>query len=175
MSHPALRHRTPAAPALDAARVQTAVAVAHHNGGSHGVRGDADTVLAADSIGQSAVPVRHAAATFGGVRGVVGTVPAAAAIPGVRGVADSPVTVTDPLREAVSEVRGDADTPVTTTTTPAVASDPGGATGTANATALPEATDGAHPAVPRVRTLHSLVIRPLHRETGGDAMAAAAT
>ena len=153
--------------------MQIAVAVAHHNGGSHGVRGDADTVLAADSIGQSAVPVRHAAATFGGVRGVAGTVPAAAAIPGVRGVADSPVTATDPLREAVSEVRGDADTPVTTTTAPVVANDPGGATDTANATAL-EATDGAHPAVPHVRTLHSLVIHPLHRAAGGNAMAVVA-
>ena len=181
MSNPAPGHRALAALAPGAVLATTAVAVRPlpttrgdddlRNAGGHGVRGDADTVLAVDSIGLNADHVRRAAATFDGVRGVAGTVPAAAALPAVRGDAVTPATDPDPLREAVSKVRGGADTPVTT---PAVATDPGGAIDTANATAL-EATDGAHLAVPHVHTSHSLVIRPLHRAAGGDAMAVVAT
>ena len=166
-SNPGLRRPTPAALALGAVLVKTAVATALHNAGGHGVRGDADTVLAVDSIGLNADHVRRAAATFDGVRGVAGTVPAAAAIPEVRGGAVTPVTDPDPLREAVSKVRGGADTPVTT---PAVATDPGGAIDTANATAL-EATEGAHHVVLHVPTLLSLEIALLHR-AAGDAAAA---
>ena len=139
-SNPGLRRLTPAAPALGAVLVKTAVASALHNAGGHGVRGDAGTVQAVDSIGLNVVHVRRAAATFGGVRGVAGTVPAAAAIPEVRGVGATPATDPDPPREAAFAVRGDADTPEKT---PAVATDRPGATDTASATALEE-TDGAH-------------------------------
>ena len=101
-SNPELRRLTPAAPALGAVLVKTAVASALHNAGGHGVRGDAGTVQAVDSTGLNVVHVRRAAATFGGVRGVAGTVPAAAVIPEVRGVAVTPVTDPDPLREAAT-------------------------------------------------------------------------
>ena len=148
--------------------VKTAVATDLRNAGGHGVRGDAGTVQAVDSIGLSVAHVRRAAATSDGVRGVAGTVPAAAAIPAVRGVAASPETDPDPLREAVSAVRGDADTPVTT---PAVATDPRGATDTATNTAL-EATEGVHHVVRLVLTLLSLEIAPLRQAAGSAAVAA---
>ena len=121
------------------------MASALHNAGGHGVRGDAGTVQADASTDQSEARVHHAAATFGGVRGVAGTVPAAAAIPEVRGVGATPATDPDPPREAAFAVRGGADTPVTEVP-PAVAIRPPGATDTASATVL-EGTDGALHAV----------------------------
>ena len=125
--------------------VKTAVADDLRNAGGHGVRGDAGIAQADVSIGPSAARAHRVAATSGGVRGAVGTVPAAAAIPGVRGVGATPATDPDPPREAAFAVRGGADTPATEAT-PAVATDPPGATDTASATAL-EGTDGALHAV----------------------------
>ena len=170
MSNPGRRRQTPAAPVPGDVLVKTAVATDLRNAGGHGVRGDAGTVQAVDSIGLNVAHVRRAAATFGGVRGVAGTVPAAADILQVRGVAVTPAIEHAPLHEAASAVREDVDTPVTTL---ADATAPRAAIDTASTTAL-EATDGAPPAVLLVHTSHSLVTVPLRHAAGRDAVAAVA-
>ena len=166
-SSPGQRRQTPAAPAPGGVLVKTAVADDLRNAGGHGVRGDAGTVQAVDSIGLSAVRVRRAAATFGGVRGVAGTVPVAAVTLLVREDAATPGTDPDPLHEAA--LAADA----ATVAAPVVATDPGGATDTASTTAL-EATEGAHHVVHHVHTLLSLETAPLRQAAGGAAVAAVA-
>ena len=171
-SNPGLRRLTPAAPALGAVLVKTAVASALHNAGGHGVRGDAGTVQADASIGLSVAHAHRAAATSDGVRGVAGTAPAAADIPRVRGVAVTPARDLAPLPEVASAARGDGDTPATERAH-ADATAPWAAIDTASATDL-EATDGALPAALHVHTLHSLVTVPLRHAAGRDAVAAVA-